>query len=307
MKNELLGIEPDCYGCLVNQSCSTARHAGLDRQQTQDVLDATFSYISMARQTPMVVQHIVRKVANKVQSILGKENVDLYAEVKRRSHEVALSFLQGFQKEVLASASPIEMGIRIAAAGNIIDFGAKEHANLDIKVELSNVQNLQFGRYDWNAFQKRLSTAKSLLYVCDNVGEIVFDKILMEQLKLNYPELQITAAMRESPIINDATVDDAHVAGLEQVATVISSGSVYPGTILEECNTQFKELFSSADLVISKGQGNFETLLADGDERVFFLLRIKCDTMAKLAGQKKGDLVFICQPRISQLNLTETQ
>lgn len=99
--------------------------------------------------------------------------------------------------------------------------------------------------------------------------------------------------MRQCPIINDATVDDAFEAGLQDYATVISSGSVYPGTILSECTAEFKNLYAHADLIISKGQGKFETLLDQGDSRVFFLLRIKCDTMAKLSGQVKGRLVFM--------------
>lgn len=293
MRAEVHGINPDCYGCLINQARSTARHAGLDRTQTQEVMDAALRWILIARYNPLQVQHIVRHVADVTQGILKKKNADLYAEIKKMSHEVALTFVDDFQSQIQTSASPIEMGIRIAAAGNIIDFGAKDHASLNLHTELRDLHKLNFGCYDMNSFMSRLSTANQLLYVCDNVGEIVFDRMLIEQMKIQYPNLQITAAMRHTPIINDATIEDAVIAGLDQFATVISSGSVYPGTILAECNNAFRDLFYHADLVVSKGQGNFETLLSDGDERVFFLLRIKCDTMAHVAGQKKGDLVFM--------------
>lgn len=293
MTKEATGIHPDCYGCLMNQARSTARQAGLNRTQSQDVLDAALRWILIARYNPLQVQHIVRHVADETLKILGNKDADIYAAIKKQSHEIALSFVDSFHKQMQESHSPLETGIRIAAAGNIIDFGVKDHANLDLHKELSAVDQLQFGRYDIDAFLTRISKAKNLLYICDNAGEIVFDRLLMEQIKTEYPHVQITAAVRHAAIINDATLEDARVAELHPFANVISSGSIYPGTILNECSGTFQNLYSHTDLIISKGQGNFETLLNDGDERVFFLLRIKCETMAQIAKQKKGELVFL--------------
>jgi uncharacterized protein with ATP-grasp and redox domains len=287
------GINPDCYGCLINQAQSTAKHAALSPSQTQLLLDSTLQTILNAHNRPMLVQHIVRHVADVTQDLLHKNNCDIYGTSKQNSHEIALTFVDDFQKQIEASQSPLEIGIRIAAAGNIIDFGAKDHASLDLNAELNSLNQLSFGHYDAKPFFSRLKNARNLLYICDNAGEIVFDKMLMGLLKQNYSKLEIIAALRHYPIINDATVDDALYAGLDEFATVISSGSIYPGTILDECSSEFIKLYKNADLIISKGQGNFETLLPIADERIFFLLRIKCDTMAKLAGQKKGDLVFL--------------
>lgn len=287
------GIDPDCYSCIINQARSTALHAGLNRSDTQDVMDEALRRILMARIEPLQVQHIVRHVADDIQKRLGKPNLDLYAAVKKQSHEVALSFTNQFREAIKQSKTPLETGIRVAAAGNIIDFGAKDHASLDLQNELSAFNHLIFGRYDYSAFIKKLEKANQILYVCDNVEEIDFDKLFIEQILQLYPKIQIVAAMRQSPIINDATVEDALEAGLDKVATVISSGSVYPGTILNECNSNFRELYYKVDLVISKGQGNFETMLPYADERVFFMLRIKCNTMAKLTAIRKGELVFM--------------
>ena len=287
------GIHPDCYGCLINQARSTARQAGLNRTQAQDVLDAALRWILIARYNPLQVQHIVRHIADETLKILGNKDADIYAAIKKQSHEIALSFVDSFHKQMQASHSPLETGLRIAAAGNIIDFGAKDHASLDLHKELSAIDQLQFGRYDIHEFLVRISKARNLLYICDNAGEIVFDRLLMKQIKTEYPNVQITAAVRHSAIINDATLEDAQLAELHPFANVISSGSVYPGTILNECSGMFQNLYSHADLIISKGQGNFETLLNYGDKRVFFLLRIKCETMAHIAQQKKGDLVFM--------------
>ncbi|HSQ42746.1 MAG TPA: ARMT1-like domain-containing protein [Fibrobacteraceae bacterium] len=293
MKTESTGIHPACYSCVISQACSAAKQAGLNREETQDILDTVARQLLIARFQPMLVQHIVRKTADTIQGILRKPDFDIYAEIKKRSHQIASSFVPGFQAGIENSPTPLETALRITAAGNIIDFGAKNHGSLDVRKELSQVDDLRFGHYDFLPFQESLGHAKHLLYLCDNVGELDFDKLLMQEIHKEFPEIHITAALRESPIINDATLEDAREAGIDQVATLISSGSVYPGTILPECNVEFQELFQHSDVMISKGQGNFETLLPHADVRIFFLLRIKCDTMAQLAGQRNGDLVFL--------------
>ncbi len=183
--------------------------------------------------------------------------------------------------------------MKIAAAGNIIDFGAKNHVALSIEEELDSIDQRGFGVYHFDAFFKRLSTAGTLLYICDNAGEIVLDKLFIEEIKKAFPSVAIICALRERPIINDAVLNDALSVGLDRVATVISSGSVYPGTILEETTRAFRELFDKSDLIISKGQGNFESLLDTANEKVFFILRIKCDLMARLSGTQRGNLVLM--------------
>jgi uncharacterized protein with ATP-grasp and redox domains len=198
-----------------------------------------------------------------------------------------------FQEKIAASPSPLEEAVKLAAAGNIIDFGAKGHGDLDIEQELASIDQRGFGIYDYDEFFGRLSRADNLLYLCDNAGEIVLDSMFIQEIQKAFPFLQITCAVRERPIINDAILRDAEDVGLDRVATVISSGSVYPGTILAETSDAFQELFENADLVISKGQGNFETLLGTDTDRIFFLLRIKCGMMAGLAGTEKGNLVLM--------------
>ena len=191
------------------------------------------------------------------------------------------------------SSSPLETALKIAAAGNIIDFGAKNYAKLDIKKELSTIDQRGFGIYNYDQFYKHLSHASVLLYICDNAGEIVLDKIFIEEIKKAFPSLDIICALRERPIINDAVLEDAFDVGLDQVATLISSGSVYPGTILEETSSEFKKLFKTSDIIISKGQGNFETLLDEATEKIFFILRIKCEMMARLSNVQLDDLVLM--------------
>lgn len=290
----LKGIHPSCYSCIIQQVRSAAKTVSYNLEQEQELLNNALEFILKARKEGLQVQHIIRYATDYVQKKLHKDrDFDLYSDIKRNSHERALSFITRFTHELEMSSNPISYGIRLAAAGNIIDFGAKAHGSLNIEQELNSIDSLVFGRTDEALFIDKLRNSKLLLYIADNVGEILFDRLLIKALKQKHSDLNIIVAVRDKPIINDATLDDAFEAGLFKEAKVISSGSVLPGTILGETSEEFQNLFKSADLIVSKGQGNFETLLSVADNRVFFLLRIKCETMASLAQQKTGDLVFM--------------
>lgn len=288
------GISPDCYSCVVNQARHAACFAELTEEQTKRVITVAMAEIEKSKTTPLLVQHIIRRVAD---AIIQERNesldFDIYAEVKKKSNALSLSYAKKFQKKIIDSDSPFETGLQIAAAGNIIDFGAKNHDAIDLNKELQFLDKTPFAHYDIEPFKKALDDASTLLYICDNSGEIVFDTLFIKELQRKYPNLQIVVALRDKPIINDATIEDAKAVGLDKLVTTISSGSVYPGTILSETTKEFQKLFTLADVTLSKGQGNFETLLPFADERLFFLLRIKCEFMATLANVKKDNLVLM--------------
>jgi hypothetical protein len=206
---------------------------------------------------------------------------------------LSLAHATVLQKKIADSRSPFETALQIAGAGNIIDFGAKGDGSLNLVKELQLLTAVPFERYDVESFRTALQGASTLLYICDNAGEIVFDMLFIKELHRLYPDLQIVAAVRDKPIINDATLEDAKAVGLNSFVTTISSGSVYPGTILLETTEEFQKLFESAGVILAKGQGNFETLLPVADERLFFLLRIKCEYMAALSKVKKDNLILM--------------
>lgn len=296
MKNNehSIGIASDCYSCVMNQARSAARFAELTEEQTNRVITVAKVELEKSKTRPLLVQHIVRCVADAVIQERGESpDYDIYAEVKNKSNTLSLAYAERFQKKIGASASPFETGLQIAAAGNIIDFGAKNHGSINLNRELQSLSEAPFARYDIEPFKRALDGASVLLYVCDNSGEIVFDMLFMRELQREYPNLQVVAALRDKPIINDATLEDAKAVGLDRLVTTISSGSIYPGTILSETSEEFQKLFTSVDVILSKGQGNFETLLPFADKRLFFLLRIKCEYMAVLSEVKKGNLVLM--------------
>jgi uncharacterized protein with ATP-grasp and redox domains len=288
------GIASVCYTCVLNQTYSTARFAGLDEEQTKMIIAVARAEMEKAKTKPILVQHVVRRVADAVIQVKEEgRNFDIYADVKEKSNTLSMTYAERFQKKIDSGEVPLEVGLQIAAAGNIIDFGAKSHGSFNLNRELDSLGSISFTRYDIQPFKKKLAEASTLLYICDNSGEIVFDMLLIKELKKEYPELRIVAALRDKPIINDATLEDAEAVGLDRLITVISSGSVYPGTILSETTEHFRDLFDSADVILSKGQGNFETLLPVADNRLFFLFRVKCEYMAALSKAEVGDLVLL--------------
>lgn len=287
-------IPPECCSCVINQACAAARFAELTEEQTRRVIAVARADIEKSKTMPLLVQHIVRGVANAIiQELNETPDFDIYAGVKRKSNSLSLSHAEEFQKKIVESESPFETGLQIAAAGNIIDFGAKNHDSIDLNKELQFLDKTPFAHYDIEPFKRSLDDASKLLYICDNSGEIVFDTLFIKELQREYPNLHIVVALRDKPIINDATLEDAKAVGLDRLVTTISSGSIYPGTILPETTAEFQKLFASAGVILSKGQGNFETLLPYADERIFFLLRIKCDYMAALSNVKKDNLVLM--------------
>lgn len=292
-------ISAECYPCVFEQLHSLARVTELDAENGKLLFEHAMRHLLDTGGKGIVVQHLIRSATDRAIALSGKgADFDPYRAIKKQSNDMALQYAPEFRNKIRHSPNPLPEAVKIAAAGNIIDFGAKRHGSLDIEKELRTIDERAFGRFDFPEFSRRLNSAGRLLYICDNAGEIVFDRLFIEEIRRSYPELQLTCAVREQPVINDAVLGDALDAGLHEEAAVISSGSIYPGTLLDETSEEFRALFDNADLIISKGQGNFETLLDVADERLFFILRIKCDRMSRLSNVPKGELVLMQRGRI---------
>jgi len=294
MKTKNKQISMECYPCIFQQLLSIATLMDLDEAGKKSLFEKSMQYLLKTHGDGIVVQHIIRKATDTVIGMMNKpDDFDPYRIIKTRSNNIAIEYSPVFKTKIAESSSSLQTAMKVAAAGNIIDFGAKNYADLDIEKELGSIDQREFGIYHYDEFYQRLSTASTLLYLCDNSGEIVLDKIFIEEIKKVFPSLDVICALREKPIINDAVLKDALYVGLDQVATIVSSGSVYPGTILDETSFEFRKLFDKSDLIISKGQGNFETLLDTASEKMFFVLRIKCEPIARLSNTQKGNLVLM--------------
>ena len=207
---------------------------------------------------------------------------DVYFHEKRSSNQYILDMYGELSKIITDSSDSFDTAMRLAITGNIIDFGANPNfINELIHKEIENA--LTCKDVDSAYLKHEVSKARKILYVGDNAGEIVFDKLFIEQL----PMEKITYAVRGRHVLNDVLIEDAKMVGMDKIVKVISNGTAYPGTVLKECSDEFKKAFYESDLVISKGQGNYETL-SDVEHNIFFLLRIKCPVVARDIGKPAG-------------------
>jgi len=274
----------DCIPCFVRQALDSVRRATDDETVQEQVLRATLRAISEMdlRGSPPAMGH---KIHGFIRAHVGA--CDPYREMKDRSNELALELYPALKSRVEGSRDPLETAVRLAIAGNIMDVavnGDVGQINVEEAIEHALTSPLDCGM---GCFASAVSAAKRILYLADNAGEIVLDRLLLERLPLK----KVTVAVRGAPVINDATMADAQVAGITEMAEVIDNGSDVPGTILEECSATFRRCFDEADLVIAKGQGNYETL-SELDKDIFFVLKAKCPVIARDLGCEVGALVL---------------
>lgn len=211
---------------------------------------------------------------------------DPYRALKEELNRAATEILPKLAERVPHGMDPREAAVRMAIGGNVLDVGAK--SGLQIEEALRSMNDLFRRRLDgdWAALFLDADRAGSVLYLADNAGEIVLDRVLIEKL----PAGRVTVAVRGGAVLNDATLEDAKAAGLDKWAKVISNGSDAPGTVMEDCSAEFREVFVNSAMVIAKGQGNYETLCAM-DRPGYFLFQVKCPVVAKRVGAAVGTLV----------------
>ncbi len=271
----------DCFPCFMYQALRAGRASTNDENKIKELIDSIGTMIKdipMDNTPPETGDIIYRKV----REITGV--ADPYKKIKTSSIIEALSLYPELKKIVSSSENRLFTAVRLSIVGNVIDFGVNKQFN--IIEELEKILKQDFAILHFDEFVTQLEKAKSVLYLGDNAGESVFDKILIEELGK-----PVTYIVRDISVINDVTIKDAIDSGLDEVAEIISSGTSAPGTILELCNTAFLERFKNADMVISKGQGNYEGL-SNVDRSVFFLLKAKCNVIAKDLNVQENDIVL---------------
>lgn len=213
-------------------------------------------------------------------------NINLYAEEKLKANDILLTEYSHWEAIINESENPFFTAAKLCVIGNIIDYGAQS-VDDDISGQIESFfhKNLKIDMS--GELKNEIRKAKNILYLGDNCGEVVFDKLFIETMK--HPN--ITFAVRGKPVINDVTLEDAYQVGIDKVCRVISNGFDAPSTLIECCSEEFAEEYNNADLVISKGQGNFEGLMDRRHPNIFFLLIAKCDPIANLLGVDKNDMV----------------
>ncbi len=276
----------DCIPCFMRQALDAVRHVTDDELVHEVIVRKVAELIKeldMTKPPPVMGQRIhrlVRETANAE---------DPYHHFKQRFNDAALSRYSNLREIIARSANRIETAVRIAIAGNIIDFGVKSRLEeCELFETIRQCLSQENTGMQIKEFIEAVNKAEDILYLADNAGEIVFDRLLIEQLPIE----KITVVVKGHPVINDAMMEDAITAGLPQITDVIDNGSDAPGTILESCSQSFRNRFEKADMIIAKGQGNYESL-SNIDKNIYFMLKAKCPVIASDIGCKMGEMVLI--------------
>jgi damage-control phosphatase, subfamily I len=276
--------QPDCVVCSYQQALNTARiatrnpalHAAVLRTLAERMRTASLD------QTPAALSQAVYEV---VAEVTGKR--DPYARVRRETNAAALALLPSLEKLVHSAHDPLKAACRLAVAGNIIDLGIGHR--FDLKKDVHAIMRNEFSIDDYAAFKRELRPGKRLLYLGDNSGEIVFDRVLVEHLLA--ARVDVTFVVKSGPIINDALMADARFCGLTRLVPVITTGSNDIGINWQRVSVEFRDAFAKSDIVLAKGHGNTETCMGHPGN-LYFLLKAKCRIVADAFGVKVGALIF---------------
>lgn len=289
-------LQAECIPCFLQQALrvleATGREASNeDRKRLLDAVMAVLLRDDLMAQLP-------GKVGGLVYGAIGKHlgDPDVYKDAKRRSNEEAAQLLPRLEAIVEASDDPFRTAAMIAIAGNIIDLGADVRCDLD-----AELASLHLAIDDLAPLRADLGLARSVLYCGDNAGEIYFDKVLLARIKQGF-NVSIAYSVRAGPVINDATIEDARAAGIDAIATVVEA-SATPGVIVADSSSAFKDAWARADVIISKGQGNFETLGEQDDGKIiYYMLKVKCKIIERVLGVPVGSSVLARGDRAASLS-----
>ncbi len=270
-----------CLPCLLSQAQRAAKMASNSPEVRQNVLNLANEILKNYKNYENA-PHLAQAIYEAVQSVTKEE--DPFTKIKENDIEVAKSLIPVLKDFIKSSKDSHYAALKVGAVGNNLDSAIV--SNLNISSKITNELNAPFSICDINIFKEKLTTAKTVLIVGDNSGEAIFDEVFMD----NYPNLSFFYAVRSAPIINDVTLKEIKLTNISKNAKVFPSGSRAPGSVLSQCSPVFKALLKDADIVISKGQGNYESL--SEVKNIFFLLKAKCPVIASRFGVDSGSYIF---------------
>ncbi|MBN2030213.1 DUF89 family protein [bacterium] len=285
-----MNIHLDCIPCIIQNYIRLVKTGSISKTQSEPVLRSLLSFLSEVdydQPPPLLSQNLHR--------ILRKElkSSDPYRSIKEDSNRMMLQKYPLLKKTVEAASNPFDTAMRLAIAGNVIDFGSKHQLDIDKTIQQILTSELEIDHS--TDLRKDIADAKTLLYIGDNAGEIVLDKLFLETL--DHDDVYFT--VRGHPVINDATHEDAVTAGVDRHAKIITTGDDAPGIVWETTSPEFKDIFSKADVIISKGQGNLEGL-TDIPGNIYFLLVTKCNLVSNTIGVKEESFLVLNRTKLNK-------
>jgi len=279
-------IQPECIGCITAQSKRVCEAIHANKTLSEQII----SYVETALKTadftlspPVIAAPLYEQMA-----VLA-DKIDLYDEQKKHACEQASHYLPFCTESIANSINPFIAILKTAVVGNVIDLAAE--VSFDLHDAITSVYQTPFAHDDSAKLSHQLQDAKTLLYIGDNTGEHLFDKLAIEHLSKLFPNLHITYLVRGNVIINDVTMSDALEAKMDDVCTLMDSGVPTPGFVYELATPQAQIAFDTSDIIIAKGMGNYECMTPMTRKNICFLLKVKCSVVANSLGRDIGDIV----------------
>jgi uncharacterized protein with ATP-grasp and redox domains len=275
-----------CLPCVVNQAIKVANITGINTKE--ELLREVFAYLCKASydtSTPEFIGDIYDMIKKHT------KDPDPYKKTRNYYNAMFLNMLPEFGKKIEQAENPFMLAIRYAIVGNIIDFNPIHNTLIeDIYDYFDKMEILELAIDDSLLLLKDIKNAKTLLYLGDNCGEICLDKLLLKNIKEQNSSINLLFGVRGKPVVNDSIAEDAYFVGIDEYAEVVDNGDSSLGTILNRTSPSFKDAYKRSDVVIAKGQANYECL-SEENKNIYFLLMTKCDVIANDIGVKEKKMI----------------
>lgn len=272
-------MKENCKKCDINQMKKVCSILSLESNKEKELNEKVEHYLEnadMDKCNPEIMGEIWKVMSQ----VIGDSNP--YKKIKEYYNNEVMKIVPDVLKIISGEENRMKAALKISICGNLIDFAAKHEFNLDMLLQkIKDISGKKLTIDDSEEIFKKLKQSKSLLYLGDNCGEIVLDKIFINEIRKNNPKLKVFYGVRGTSIVNDVTVDDAEMINMSESAEVISNGDGGLGTVLKNCSKEFKRIYDDVDIVICKGQGNYESLLTSNKDSLYFLFMAKCENVTK--------------------------
>ena len=275
----------ECIPCFIRQALEAVNMCTDNEELAEKVLREVLSYVLHEKwdKNPAEIGTNIHRIVKQVTN-----NMDPYKPLKTKYNQLASDLYPKLKHIVEISNNPLLTAAKTATLGNAIDFGPK--TEIDIDKEVKNLLDCSLAINDIAQLKKSALKIKNILYLADNAGETFFDRILIDELVKR--KIKVTYVVKTAPILNDATLQDAELSGITNVAKVMTTGTDCIGIFFKECSKEFLKEFERSKLVISKGQGNYESLSNIKNKEIYFLLKVKCPIIAENIGARVGSIVL---------------
>lgn len=279
-------MNKQCLPCLVNQVVKMASMTGcLNQDELFHQFFAYMSQVDFTKTNPEIIGEVFAMVKAYI------HHDDPYYQLRHDYNQMFLKQLNQLDNQIHS----FEEAVKYAIVGNVIDFSPlHQNVKQDVTKYFQNIDQLSLTIDHIEDLKADIKTSSSLLYLGDNCGEICLDLLLIKRIKAMNPQLKIYFVTRGKPVVNDSILEDAYEVGMDQYATIISNGDGSLGTILSCVSQEFLDVYHQADLIIAKGQANFESL-SEEDKNIYFLLMVKCDVISRYIGVKQKSFVCLSQ------------